>query len=214
MSESPARPVLRKINIHLRARFLAGLLALVPVGITIWILVFILRNMDGFLQPILEQAFGTRIPGLGLISLLVIIYLIGLLVSNYLGRWLINKGQQALLKIPIVSSIYSPAKQLIETFSSTSHAGFKRVVLIEYPRMECWTVGFLTGTTQGASGQPLALVYIPSAPTPYSGWVAILPIEQVYDTNLTVTEAMNLVVSGGIMAPQQLSAILPNSSKQ
>ena len=213
MSKGPDSPILRKIIHHLKDRLLAGLLIIAPLGIAYFILRLILQNIDGLLKPLLEKALGLVVPGLGLISLLVLVYLTGLLVTNFLGRWLVGKGQEALLWLPLIRSVYSPVKQFVETFSGNSSSSFKRVVLVEYPKADCWAVGFLTGMTQGTNGKPMAIVYLPGAPTPYSGWVSMFPMEQVHDTSLTVTEAMNMIISGGAMAPSQISGILTTSSK-
>jgi len=131
--------------------------------------------IDGVLQPGIEAFFTRRIPGLGAVILVLLVYAIGLLGAFFLGKQLIRLAQNALLKVPIIGVVYSSAKQLIESFSGSGETGFKRVVVIEYPRASVWTIGFLTGTTTDERSQPMALVYIPTAPTPNSGWIAILP---------------------------------------
>lgn len=193
-------PLLR----HLRRRLVAGLLLLVPIIITYVVLRMAFNTMDGLLQPVIKAVIGRNIPGGGALGLLVLLYIAGGLATNVLGRWFIALGQALLHRVPVVNTIYSASRQLIESFSGTGATGFKRVVMIEYPRPGTWTIGFLTGLTQDEAGQPLAIVYIPTAPTPNSGWVAILPTRDVYDTDLTVGEAMRLVLSGGIAAPPQL----------
>ena len=117
---------------------------------------------------------------------------------------MIETAQNVVLRIPIVSSIYSPARQLIASFTGGSGTGFKRVVIVEYPRVGAWTIGFLTGTTVDETGQDLAIVYIPTAPTPNSGWVAIFPAEQVHDTDMKVQMAIRMVLSGGIVTPEKI----------
>jgi uncharacterized membrane protein len=140
----------------------------------------------------------------GIAVLVVFIYVMGLVGANVLGKKLIYWGQQLLLKFPIVNFVYSAAKELIESFSGQRTTGLKRVVMIEYPRADVWAIGFLTSTTIDEKGRVLGMVYIPTAPTPNSGWVAILPMEQVYDTDLSVPIAMRMVLSGGIVTPPQI----------
>ena len=194
----------KRLSAHLARTIGAGLLLLVPVVITYLVLRLLFTSIDDVLQPALEEAFGRRFPGLGAAILVVLVYLAGLVASRVVGRRLIRLGQGLLLRVPVIGSVYSAAKQLIESFSGEAATGFKRVVVIEYPREGLWTIGFLTGTTTDERGQAMGLVYIPTAPTPQSGWVAILPMGQIYDTDLTVGAAMRLVLSGGISAPPRI----------
>ena len=136
--------------------------------------------------------------------MILLVYVAGLLGAFFVGKQLIRLGQAILLKVPVINTVYSAAKQLIESFSGSSTTGFKRVVIIEYPRPGIWTVGFLTGVTKDEHDHPMAIVYIPTAPTPQSGWVAILPVKEVYDTEMSVQEAVRLVLSGGIVTPAQI----------
>jgi uncharacterized membrane protein len=178
---------------------------MVPVAATFGILWYLFTRLDGFLQPGVKEIFGFAIPGLGLLALLVLIYLLGRVGRNVIGRRLLTWGQGMLLRIPLVRAVYSPAKQLIESFSgSGGDMGFKRVVLIEYPSAGLWTVGFLTGTVKDETGGVQALVYIPTAPTPYTGFLVIMPFSHVYDTDLSVPDAIKLVLSGGIVSPDAI----------
>lgn len=187
--------------LHLRRAFFTGLILLAPVIATVLILRLLFEAVDGVLQPLVRHLLGRTIPGLGILGMIVLILGVGFLGGNFLGRRLIRLGQDMLLKVPIIRSIYSPAKQLVESFSSDTPTGFKQVVVIEYPRAGAWCVAFLTGMTTDESGRRLALVYIPTAPTPQTGWVAILPAEDVYSTNLSIREALNMSFSGGIVSP-------------
>ncbi len=179
----------------------SGLLVVLPLGLAYLILKFLFDAIDGALQPGISAAFGREIPGLGLVALAIAIYVAGLLTMNWIGRALLDLAKRALLKIPFVGSVYGSARQLVESFSGTGETGFKRVVMIEYPRKESWTIGFLTGTTTDQLGEKLAIVYVPTAPTPNSGWVALVPMGEVRDTDLTVQAALKMVLSGGISSP-------------
>ena len=188
---------------HLRGAFVRGLFVMIPVVLTYMVLKLLFDIVDGVLQPLVEEAFGSRIPGLGLLSLAVLIYLMGLLVANVLGDRIVELLKSGLLRIPVVGNVYSTAGKLIDSFSGSSDMGFKRVVAIEHPRKGAWTLGFLTSFIEEDPGKRMAIIYIPTAPMPNSGWVAILPIEEVYDTDLSIDTAMSLVLSGGITAPSQ-----------
>lgn len=208
MERPAARPTLpRRLLAHLRRTFIAGLLVTIPVVLTYWVLSFLFHLIDGVLNRPLEQALGRRIPGLGSVVLVVLIYVLGLIGANFLGRRAIHLSQQALLRIPVISTVYSAVKALVESLFGSSGAASvpRRVVLIEYPGPGLWTIGFLTGMTRNEEGEAWAIVYVPTAPTPQTGWVAMVPIAQVYETDLTVQAAMRLVLSGGVLSPERMN---------
>ena len=113
-----------------------------------------------------------------------------------MGRRLIRTVQHYLLNIPVIGAVYSPASKLLESFTGDGVSGFKRVVLVEYPKTDTWMIGFLTGITSVRPVGVMGIVYLPTAPTPNSGWVALVPIHDIYDTPLTIQQAMSLVLSG------------------
>jgi len=189
---------------HFRSAFATGLLVLIPVGITYWVLRLFFDTIDGLLSPGIQTITGKKIPGAGLLILVILVYIVGLVSKNILGRKLIESAQKIVLRIPIVNSIYSPARKLIASFTGGQGTGFKRVVIVEYPRVGAWTIGFLTGTSVDESGRALSVVYIPTAPTPNSGWVAIFPAEQVHDTDMNIQMAIRMVLSGGIVTPEKI----------
>ena len=193
----------RGIDGHLRGAFVRGLFVMIPVVLAYMVLKLLFDIVDGVLQPLVERGFGSRIPGLGLLFLVALIYMVGLLVANVLGRRMVELLKKGLLGIPVVGNVYSTAGKLIDSFSGSSDMGFKRVVAIEHPRKGAWTLGFLTSFIEEDPGKRMAIIYIPTAPMPNSGWVAILPVEEVYDTDLSIDTAMGLVLSGGITAPSQ-----------
>ncbi|HGE69960.1 TPA: DUF502 domain-containing protein, partial [Candidatus Poribacteria bacterium] len=177
----------RKLLNAVRRNIVAGLLFLLPIAITYLVLRFLFNTIDGVIYPAIQQIlmyFAPRLArnlprGTGIVILLILVYFIGLLGSNILGKWVGKFIQRLFLRVPIVGVIYSTAKQLIESFSGEGTTGFKRVVMIEYPRTNCWAIGFLTNLANDENGEQMALVYIPTTPTPNSGWLAIVPIEDV-----------------------------------
>ena len=205
MTEEPEEVSLStKIARHVRATLIAGVLILVPVAITYVLVLWVFNNIDGLLQPFIERITDRHIPGLGLLVLLIIVYALGLVWTKRLGRRTIRTLQHFLLKIPLVGAIYGPARKLIESFTGNSTAGFKRVVVVEYPKQGTWMIGFLTGISNVVLGTTMGVIYLPTAPTPNSGWVAMVPIQNIYDTAMTVQEAMSMVLSGGISSPVQI----------
>ena len=139
---------------HLRRAFVRGLFVLIPVVLTYMVLKLLFDIVDGVLQPLVEGVFGNRIPGLGLLFLAVLVYLTGLLVANVLGRRIVELLKGGLLRIPVVSNVYSTSGKLIDSFSGSSDMGFKRVVAIEHPRRGAWTLGFLTSFIDEAPSKP------------------------------------------------------------
>ena len=202
MTEEPSFGI--KIARHVRATLIAGVLILVPIAITYVLLLWVFNSIDGLLAPVVDRSIGRHIPGLGLLVLLIIVYFLGLIWTKRLGRRTIRTLQLFLLKVPLIGAIYGPARKLIESFTGESTAGFKRVVVVEYPKQGTWMIGFLTGISNVVPGTTMGVIYLPTAPTPNSGWVAMVPIQNIYDTTMTVREAMSMVLSGGISSPVQI----------
>ena len=135
----------------------------------------------------------------------VIVYLIGAFATFSLGSIVLDWARASLLRIPFIGTLYSANRQLIESFSGTSVTGFKRVVLVQFPRAEAWSLGFLTGVTDAAGAERLIMTYVPTAPLPNSGFVVLMRPEDVLDTDLSVPDAMQLLFSGGIISPRTIS---------
>jgi uncharacterized membrane protein len=188
---------------NIRRNFLAGLLVGVPLAVVILVLIWIFNAVDGILQPIIELVFGRRIPGLGFVITLALIYIAGLITSNIIGRQLVQFGESIMQRIPILRQIYSGSKQVITGLSGTSlnKAAFRDVVLIEFPRPGMTTLGFITKEIRGKDGEKLLSVYIPTAPVPSSGYFEIVPENMVKRTNITVDQAMQMVLSSGMVSP-------------
>ncbi len=204
MEQQQKRSVIQNVKNHLSKSIIAGLLILFPIAITYVLILWIFNNIDGLLQPALQEMVGRTIPGLGVATLLLIVYLLGLIWTKQIGRRAIRKLQHYLLSIPVIGAVYGPARKLIESFAGDGAAGFKRVVVVEYPKQDTWMVGFLTGVSTVTPGTVMGVVYLPTAPTPNSGWVAMIPIQHIYDTTMSVQQAMSMVLSGGISSPPRI----------
>ncbi len=209
VSGVPGR-VQRSMGRHMRRTFIAGALLLIPVALTYVILVFIYDVVNGVLQPGVEWLAGQfgregwAFKGVGLVTAVILIYLAGIVAARGLGVTLVRWTQEAVIRVPIVGTVYSASKQLIESFSGGKMTGFNRVVMLQYPRRGYWAIGFLTSTTRNDAGESLAVVYIPTAPLPNSGWLALVSLDEVYDTDLSPREAMQFVFSGGIVSPASI----------
>ncbi len=194
----------------IRRYMLAGLLLWLPVGVTVIILRFLVDLMDRTLlllpegwRP--EALLGFRIPGLGLLLALLVLFVTGLVLTNLVGRQLIRWWESLLRRIPIVRSIYSGAKIFTETVFSDKGKAFKSVLLVEYPRKGIWTLGFQSGdeVAEAAhrSGQGLVCVFVPTTPNPTSGFIIMVPDADVIQLDMTIDEAMKLIFTLGVVAP-------------
>ena len=200
---NPSRPsFFAHLGNTIRTRFIAGLLVVTPLWLTYVALKFFFRTLDSFFAPLVKHSFGFSIPGLGFVLLIAFIYLIGMITSNILGRSLVHFWESLLIRIPFVKNVYQGAKQLIHTLSLSKSAGFKRVVLVEYPRAGLLAVGFVTNSIQDKStGKRFIVVFIPHTPSPTSGMFEIVPENEVIETHLTVEEGIKMVISGGLVTP-------------
>ncbi|MBI4312785.1 MAG: DUF502 domain-containing protein [Chloroflexi bacterium] len=204
--------VKQAIGAQVRRTLITGSLLLLPVALTYLILRFIFDVVDGVLNPgitwlLARMNIDFSVPGVGVVVAVVLLYLAGFVLANSIGRKFIAWGQKALLRVPVIGTVYSASQKLVESFSGKGETGFKRVVLLQYPQQGNWTIGFLTSVTTAFDGKQMAVVYIPTAPTPTSGWVAIVPWEEVYDTDITVPVAMQMVFSGGIVTPDKIKTV-------
>ncbi len=199
----------QSLGSHIRGSLISGLLLLLPVALTYLIIRFVFDLTDGVLRPWIEwvvRQFGVdlTLPGPGIVAAVIVVYVIGALVSFRLGRIAVDWARAYLLRIPFVGTIYSANRQLVESFSGTSVTGFKRVVLVQFPRAGSWSLGFLTGITDADGVDRLIMTYVPTAPLPNSGFVVLMPPRDVLDTDLTVPDAMQLIFSGGIVSPRTI----------
>jgi len=190
----------------LRKNFLAGLLVAVPIGIVILILTWFFTTIDSILQPVIKAIFGQEIIGLGFIISLVLIYLAGVLANNIVGRRLINFGESILARVPLLRQLYSGSKLVIAGLSGTGldKAAFREVVLVEFPRQGMKTIAFITNEIKDKSGKKLLTIYIPTAPVPTSGYFEIVSEDMVIRTDIPIDEAMQMVISSGMISPAEL----------
>ncbi len=198
---------------RLRNHFLAGIFVAVPIGIVILILVWLFVSIDNILEPIVRAIFGHKIPGVGFGFTLLLIYLIGLTASNFIGKKLIVYGESLLSKVPIIWQLYSGIKQILESFRGNQKSGFMQVVLVEFPRKGMRTIGFITNETTDSEGRKLLNVFIPTAPNPTSGFLQIAREEDVIKTDIGVDDALKMVVSAGKVSPEEINSRLAFQDK-
>jgi len=194
----------------MRKYFITGLLVLVPLVITLWVLNLIIGTLDQSLLLLPPQwrpelLLGFNVPGVGTILTLLIIFITGVITRNFVGNRLVKLWELLLQRIPVVSSIYSSVKQVSDTLFSSSGNAFRKALLVEYPREGIWTVAFQTGVPGGdvknhLSGDYVS-VYVPTTPNPTSGFFLMLRREDTIELNMSVDEALKYIVSMGVVAP-------------
>ncbi len=202
------------MKVRLRRYLVAGLLVWVPVGATILIFSVLLDLMDRLLL-LLPQAFrpeqilGFRIPGLGVILAVGVLLVTGLLVANFFGRRLMGSFESLLDRIPLVRSVYSSVKHFAEVVFSDSNTSFKKVLLIEYPRAGLYSLAFQTSENpeevQRRTGDEIVTVFLPTTPNPTSGFMLFVPRKDVTELDMTVEEALKMVISLGVVLPADKS---------
>ncbi len=199
--------------------FLTGLAVVIPAGLTIYILSFIIGMMDRLLKIVPEMyqpdtLLKFHIPGLGVIVTVALIFICGLLTTSYLGNRLVGFGEYLVGKIPFVRSIYQAIKRIAESLLMDKAQSFKRVVLVEYPRRGVHSIGFVTGIPNGEVQQKLGAekprvgVFIPLALTPSTGFFIMVPREELIELKMSVEEAFTLIISAGIVTPRERSDTL------
>lgn len=194
----------------IRKWLLAGLLVIVPVAITAWVLQWIISTLDqtllilpGAWRP--DQLLGVHIPGFGVLLAFAILLTVGAVASNFLGRKLLVWGDALLNRIPVVRSIYSGVKQVSDTLFSENGNAFRKALLVQWPRENVWTIGFQTGTPGGdvvnyLQGDYLS-VYVPTTPNPTGGYFVMLRRSDCIELKMSVDEALKYVVSMGVVVP-------------
>ena len=202
----------------MRRYLIAGLLVWVPLGITLWVLHFLLTSLDQILlilpeavQP--QTLFGFDIPGLGVAVAFVIVFATGIVTANFFGQRLIRAWERLLGRVPFVKSIYSSVKQVSDTLLSDKGQAFRKALLVEFPRPGSWTIAFQTGVPAPAVAPWLAgehvSVYVPTTPNPTGGYFLMLPRSQVRELDMTVDEALKYIISMGVVAPRAHAPVAP-----
>ena len=194
----------------MRKYFITGLLVLVPLVITLWVLNLIIGTLDQSLLLLPPQwrpelLLGFNLPGVGTILTLVIIFITGVVTRNFVGNRLLMLWELLLKRIPVVNSIYSSVKQVSDTLFSSSGNAFRKALLVQYPREGVWTIAFQTGVPGGdvknhLSGDYVS-VYVPTTPNPTSGFFLMLKRDETIELNMSVDEALKYIVSMGVVAP-------------
>ena len=204
----PLRPALFA---RLRAYFFAGVLVTAPIGITVYLAWSVVSWVDESVLPLLPARYNPEtylpfsVPGIGVIVLLVFMTAVGAITAGMVGRMVVGYGERILTRMPIIRGVYGATKKIFETLLAQKSTAFREVALVEFPRLGMWSIGFITGVTEGEvqelTDEEVLNVYLPTTPNPTSGFLCFVPRSEVYPLSMTVEEGIKLVVSGGIVIP-------------
>jgi uncharacterized membrane protein len=214
--------MMKQMRSNIRHRLVSGILILVPFGVTLLVMGWLFSLLRRLLRPAVwalvawlsevpfaedlpPAHFRVLVPALAVFILLLLLYLIGAMGTRLVGRRLLARIEELFEPIPLVGALYSASRQVLETVSLGSRPGYKSVVFTEFPRAECWVIGFLTGHLEGTGGRRFCKVFVPTAPNPMTGFLEIVPERQVVEANLSVEEAFKMIISGGLVSPDGLS---------
>lgn len=205
---------------RLRNSFLAGVVVIAPIGLTVWLFWTLAGWIDSWVLPFVparfqpEQYIGINLRGVGVIFFLLFTLVVGWIAKGVVGRFLIRRGEGLVARMPVVRSVYHGAKQISETIFAQQEQSFERACLVEYPRPGIWAIGFISTHARGeiptrvAKGDMLA-VFVPTTPNPTSGFLLFFPNEDVIELDMTVEDAAKLVISAGLVVPDQLPVVVP-----
>lgn len=201
-SNDEKRSFPRKIIFHVEATLAAGLLVILPLFITIWILKFIFDLVDPVVQDLfINRLPGPHYPGMGVGVMLLLLYVAGWFTTHGLGQRMINGVHWLVERIPGIGSIYSPLRSAMQTLSrSEDHQPYRGVVLVEFPRSGSKSIGLITSYLGEVDGEEKVAVYVPTTPVPSSGFLIVVPYSDVTFTDMTVDDAMKIIISGGLLA--------------
>ena len=200
---------------RVRNIFITGLLVTLPIAFTIFILNFLFKTLDNWLSPGITKLLilagapileDFRVPGLGVVATVFIIFLVGVLTKNIFGAKLVQLGEMIVEKIPIVRNVYTGAKQVVTTIAHTDTNAFNRVVLVEFPRKGIYAMGFVTSETKGEVQAlieaDVVSVFVPTTPNPTSGFLVFIAQDEITDLSMSVEEGIKLIISCGIVTPK------------
>ncbi len=196
---------------RMRAYFLAGILVIAPISITFYLAWLFIEFVDSKVTPLIPAQYNPEnylpfaLPGLGLVILILFLTLVGALTAGFMGRLWTRYSEQLLARMPVIRTIYSALKQILETVFADHSAAFREAVLVEYPRRGIWAIAFITGRTEGEvqniTEEECINIFLPTTPNPTSGFLLFVPKKDLIPLSMTVEEAIKMVISGGIITP-------------
>ena len=208
----------------LRGRFFAGMVIALPIVVTFALLQFLISEIDKRVVPLLPAALKPEtylnyaVPGFGLLVLVIFLTILGAIATNLIGRSVISVSDRILSRVPVVRSVYSAFKQLTEVFASNTTDQFSECVLIEYPKVGTWCIGFLSSPAKGeiksSLGPEFIGVFVPTTPNPTSGFLMYVEASEVVRLDMTVEEGVKMILSAGLVVPEHLPVAVQDQEPQ
>lgn len=189
---------------RIKKLFISGLLAIIPIALTFFLLYYIISSADRILRGPITSLLGTYIPGLGFIALVVIIFLTGLFTSNVIGSWVMRQINTLLSRAPLVKSIYGSLLQILQTFTISKNKSFSKVVILTFPSPNTRSIGFITNEEVHLEGSGYASIFVPTTPNPTNGFLLIVPESDYEVLDIPVDQALKMIVSMGTLLPDHL----------
>jgi uncharacterized membrane protein len=207
-------PIIR----HLRTKIFAGILVILPIGITFLVLKFVFNTLNSVLDPLMPRVpvylFHRLydIPGLGILAFLCLLYLVGGIATNVLGGRLVRLADRLMVNIPVVKNVYLSSKQLADAFSASRKGSFRQAVFVEFPHAGSFVLGFVTNELTNLEDQSLATVFVPTGFVPPAGFLLFMPKQRLIPSQFTIEEAIKSIMSVGIVTPPKISLFLSAES--
>lgn len=208
---------------RLRGYLFAGIVVTAPISITVYLTYVFLTFVDAQVAGLLPRDWydalygATTFPGIGLVISLTGFILIGWFATNFLGRLIIRISEYIVDRMPVVRTLYSAIKQIFETIMASQSSAFREVVMLEYPRRGVWSIGFITGKSEGQIQEfteaETMNVFVPTTPNPTSGYLLFVPRDELKFLDMSVEDGVKLVVSAGIITPEEGKPSAPNAKK-
>ena len=197
---------MRKLIRHIKRHIVRGLIAIIPFGLSLFAILFFYNTIDKRIMVLVDRVIGFSFPGLGILLMLLMLYIVGLVASNVMGRQLLGLVEKITDHIPLIKTTYKIGQQLSVTLSLPEKQIFKRAVLVEYLKPGIWTIGFVTGEVidRKHNDEKLLKVFVPTPPNPTSGTMVLVKETQTRNPGWTIEEALKAVISGGIIGPTEL----------
>lgn len=184
---------------RLASLFFTGLATLLPVVLSIYLLYWVFSIVDNLLAPLLSAYFGPVFPGVGFLLTILIILLVGIITTNFLGKKLVFWGELLLFRIPLLGKIYSTIRRITDSIFSSGKNSFRKVVLIEFPRKGIYSLGFVTNEDFPLLDEDAYSIFVPTTPNPTSGWFIIMPKDSVKILDISVERGIEIVISAGMI---------------
>jgi len=194
-----------RVQSWFRVRFLTGFFVTMPVVLTAWVFWLFYSSVDDFMSPLYEQFLGRHVRGLGFLTAIGIIFLIGVFATNVVGRRVLQVAERILMRIPLVRRVYPTVKDFVEAFSPSRRTSFREFVLVEHPREGCYSYGFLTGDLRldGTPPRDILSVYVPTNHL-YLGDIILVRRDAVVPTGLSIEDGIRIILSAGTAVPARL----------